>query len=239
MRSIFIADAHLQRPEDDNYRQLLSFLASLRGTTDTLYILGDLFEHWIGYRRIPSPAYAPVVEELKALRANGTSLVMFEGNHDFHLEPFFSEQVGATIFRDPATLTLEGKTVYLCHGDQINTAEHGYRLLRYVLHSRMLKMMTATAPIALTDGIATRMSRRSKKNHRRTKARWDFRAILSAFAAERFHAGCDVVIAGHFHTPFMERSKDGRQILVSLGDWVTQFSYGEWKDGELTLREYR
>ena len=85
MRSIFIADAHLRNPGDANYRELLRFLAGLRGNTDTLYILGDLFEFWIGYSTTPFIQYLPILEELRLLTAGGTAIVYFEGNHDFHM----------------------------------------------------------------------------------------------------------------------------------------------------------
>lgn len=238
MRKIFIADAHLINPDDDNYRKILKFLATLRGTTDTLYILGDLFEYWIGYRTVPSPAYTPVVRELQALRDSGVSIVYLEGNHDFHLEPFF-KTLGIEVHRGPAEVIIDGKRVYLCHGDQINNKEIGYRLLRSVLHGCIIKMLTGAAPISLTAAIARKMSHSSKKNHGSNRVRWDFRGILKAFAANRFQTGYDIVISGHFHTPFMEITDNGSErVLISLGDWISQFSYAEWKDGKVTLKEY-
>lgn len=81
------------------------------------------------------------------------------------------------------------------------------------------------------------MSRESRKNHGRRRHRWDYAAMLRAFAAERFREGCRAVVAGHFHQPFIDRNDDGT-VLLSLGDWLTHYTYGEWIDGTLSLKTY-
>ncbi len=81
MRTLFLADAHLRQEADDNYRLLMRFLAGLRGETETLYILGDLFDFWIGYPRSAFPHYLPLLEALEELRRSGTRIVYLEGNH--------------------------------------------------------------------------------------------------------------------------------------------------------------
>jgi UDP-2,3-diacylglucosamine hydrolase len=240
MRKVFIADAHLKSERDENYRTLLRFLATLEGNTDTLFILGDLFEFWIGYRRIPFSNYSPLLEQLRKLSASGVRIVYFEGNHDFHMGPYFSETLQAEVHPGPAIVSLDGKRVYLCHGDEINSRDYGYRLLRALLHSSISKLLIPLVPAAVTSFIAERMSRQSSKKHGRRRLSWDYAAILREFAAARFSEGCEVVIAGHFHLPFLERSADGgERVLLSLGDWISQFSYGEWLDGELSLKSYR
>jgi UDP-2,3-diacylglucosamine hydrolase len=238
MRKVFIADAHLRNSGDENYQKLLSFLAGLQGNTDTLFILGDLFEFWIGYRQVPFTHYLPVLERLRQLTASGTELVYFEGNHDFHMGPFFKETLKARVFRGPATFTLDGKRVYLCHGDQINRRDVGYLLLRFLLHNALTGAVARLVPVWIASAIADRMSRLSRKSHHRRRVKWDYVAIMRDFAAARFREGCDVVITAHFHTPLMEEASDGARLL-SLGDWITHFSYGEWRDGELSLKTYR
>lgn len=240
MRKVFIADAHLKNPEDENYRILLDFLAGLEGNTDTLFILGDLFEFWIGYRSVPFPHYFPVMDKLRHLKEHGTDIVYFEGNHDFHMGPFFEETLQAQVFKGPAILDIYGKRVYLCHGDQVNSRDHTYRLLRFMLHSPLTKALTHIVPPAVALYIADWMGNKSRMSHKERRVKWDYAKILKDFAAARFAAGCDVVVTGHFHAPFQERSTEGSErILLSLGDWITQFSYGEWGDGGISLKTYR
>lgn len=240
MRKVFIADAHLQRVEDENYRTLLEFLAGLRGNTDTLFILGDLFEFWIGYRNLPFTHYSPVLDQLRQLKESGVEIVYCEGNHDFHMGPFFEETLQARVFTGPAIMDLEGKRVYLCHGDQMNSRDYSYRLLRFILHSPLTSFLTRLVPPVTASAIAAWMGSHSRGSHQERRLKWDYVKIVKEFAAARFAAGADVVVTAHFHTPFLERYADGRErLLVSLGDWITQFSYGEWEDGEFELKTYR
>jgi UDP-2,3-diacylglucosamine hydrolase len=240
MRKVFIADSHLRNPEDENYRKLLQFLAGLTGTTDTLFILGDLFEFWIGYRRVPFTHYFPVMEQLRQLAGSGTKIVFFEGNHDFHMGPFFTETLKAVVYPGPAIIELGGKRVYLCHGDQINRKDIGYRLLRFIMHNPLSGALVPIIPPGAVSALAVRMSRASKRHRQVRPPKWDRLEILRQFAAARFSEGCDIMITGHFHLPLMEKTADGAErTLLSLGDWISQYSYGEWVDGELSLKTYR
>ncbi|HEU0265124.1 MAG TPA: UDP-2,3-diacylglucosamine diphosphatase [Geobacterales bacterium] len=240
MSAIFIADAHLRRPSDENYRRLLQFLDSLRGGNHTLYILGDLFEFWIGFDRPPSADYEPVIERLAALRQEGTPIIYLEGNHDFFLHRFFGKHLGCTIHPGPLEISLNGQRTLLCHGDQANGKDLGYRLLRATLRSTVIRLLTKFAPLSLVCWVARTMNAGSKGQHANRRGRVDYGAIVRSYAAEQFARGLDIVIAGHFHTPILEESAvDGRRcLLLSLGDWITHFTYGEWRDNELLLRTF-
>ena len=245
---LFIGDPHVCAAPPgfrlDDYRHtVLAKLAFCLGVARERrclpIILGDLFEFWIGYPRVPFTHYLPVLEALRHLREKGVEIVYFEGNHDFHMGPFFTETLKARVFRGPATIDLDGKRVYLCHGDQINRRDVGYLLLRLLLHNALTGMVARLVPASIVSVIADRMSRLSRKNHHQRRVKWDYVAILREFATARFREGYDVVITGHFHTPLLEESPDGgKQTLLSLGDWITHFSYGEWLDGELSLKKF-
>ncbi len=100
MRDIFLADAHLLDPSDANYRRLLAFLDRQRGSVGTLYLLGDIFEFWVGYHHTVFAPYVPLLEALRRLREAGARIVYVEGNHDFHLGPYIEETLGCTVLPD-------------------------------------------------------------------------------------------------------------------------------------------
>jgi UDP-2,3-diacylglucosamine hydrolase len=236
MRKIFIADAHLRSPEDPNYRTLIRFLETLPRDTDTLYLLGDLFEFWVGY---PSPVYShyrEFIDCLKAVRGRGVRIVYFEGNHDFHLDRFFEEELQAEVHKVGAVLEIAGQRVYLCHGDQINRQDYRYRAFRLAFHNPVTKALLPLFSRRLAAHTASVLSQRSSKLHTARKSRWDYRAILTAFARDRFAAGCDAVITGHYHLPILQR--DGGHLFIALGDWITQFSYAQCLDGEFSLERF-
>ena len=239
MRRIFIADAHLQQEQDENYQDMLRFLSGLRGTTSTLYIMGDFFEFWIGYPTVVFPHYVPLLEVLRELHASGTEIIYFEGNHDFHMGPFFIDTLRARVLPGPADFMLDGRKAYLCHGDEVNNADIPYRLLRALFHSPVVRWLTHVVPPVVPNLIAERLGRKGRQNLRCKGENPAGRDILRGFAAKRFAEGYDMVISGHFHQPYIEQLPGfpGKQ-LVSLGDWATRWSYAEMVDGEITLHTF-
>jgi UDP-2,3-diacylglucosamine hydrolase len=238
MRAIFIADAHLVSPDDANYRLLLRFLHELEGELDTLYIMGDLFDFWLGFPSHPFTQYDAVLDALERLTIHGCRLVYFEGNHDFHLGPIFSQRLKAEIHTGPAIECVQGKRLYICHGDQINREDRHYRLLRFLLRTSLVAAGITHFPPAWAEKIRERLQKRSQAGYVVKTARWDYRQILLDFARSLQREGCDGLVTGHFHLALREDVPETSFALLSLGDWMGQFTYGEMQDGELRLMTY-
>lgn len=238
MRTIFLADAHLALPTDRNYRLLLQFLHGLEGNTETLFIMGDLFDFWLGFPSNPFRQYDDVLNALSALKRSGCRLVYFEGNHDFHMGTIFSERLGAQIHTGPTVLTLQGIRIFLCHGDQINVADRGYRFLRRLLHNRLVAAAVNHFPPSLAMTIKERLQHTSRAGYGAKLAKWDYRRIIREFAQTVRKQGCDGLVTGHFHMAFREELAEAPFTILSLGDWMEQFTYGEMVNGELLLKNY-
>lgn len=238
MRTIFIADAHLISPDDTNYRLLLRFLHELDGNLDTLYIMGDLFDFWLGFPSHPFTQYDAVLDALERLMLNGCRLVYFEGNHDFHLGTIFSQRLNVEIHRGPAIETIQGKRLYLCHGDQINREDRAYRLLRLLLRTPLVASAVRHFPPQWAEKIRVRLQKRSQDGYAVKTARWDYRQILLDFSRSLLKQGCDGLVSGHFHLALQERLPESSFTVLSLGDWIGQHTYGEMQNGELLLKKY-
>lgn len=238
MRAIFIADAHLASPEALNFRLLLRFLGELEGKLDTLYIVGDLFDFWLGFPSHPFTQYDPVLDALERLVQRGCKLVYYEGNHDFHLGDIFSQRLHAEIHSGPSIESVQGKQLYICHGDQINREDYGYNLLRFLLRMRMVAVGVRYFPPAWAEKIKKVLQKRSKAGYSVKTSRWDYHQILLDFAKNVQNQGCDGLVAGHFHLALHENIPDPAFTLLSLGDWMGQFTYGEMIDGTLCLMTY-
>lgn len=238
MRAIFLADAHLVSPSDHNYVQLLRFLHELEGHVDTLYIMGDLFDFWLGFPCHPFRQFDAILEALEKLVERGCRLVYFEGNHDFHLGPIFSERLRAEIHTAPVIECLQGKRLYLCHGDQINRHDRAYRLLRFLLRSRIVAASVRHLPPSWALAVKSALQKRSRASYRVKTVRWDYRQIILGFAASLQQQGCQGLVTGHFHVAFCKKTNHSRFTVLSLGDWMGQFTYGEMLDGELRLMSY-
>jgi len=239
MRTIFLADAHLVAPGDPNYRQLLRFFRELEGNTETLFIMGDLFDFWLGFPSNPLRQFDEVLIALQSLVRSGCRLVYFEGNHDFHLGHIFRQQLGAEIHTGPAVVSVQGRRLFLCHGDQINRRDHGYRLLRLFLHNPLAAALVQVVPPSLALHIKERLQRSSRAAYSAKLLRWDYRTIIRSFARTVREEGCDGLVTGHFHLAFCEELDDQPFTILSLGEWMEQYTYGEIRAGELSLHSYQ
>ncbi len=236
MKTVFLADAHLHNPGDANYLLLLRFLEQLQGNTATLCILGDLFDFRIGLPALDFPEQEPLLDALKRLNNSGTRLVYLEGNHDFHLGSGFADQIGAELHAGPVHLNLDGKRIYLCHGDLVNPEDWRYRMLYHALRNRATVMAGRLIPAALVQGLRRRLQRSSRGRYVNDSVRWDYGDIIRSFASKIRLKGYDAVVLGHFHLPFIEQDK--AFTLLSLGDWIGQFSYGQYENGEFSLLSF-
>jgi UDP-2,3-diacylglucosamine hydrolase len=235
MRDLFIADAHLRRPEDKNYRALLSFLENQPVPIRTLYLLGDIFEFWVGYEHVVYTDHVPLLNCLSSLHENGTKIVYVEGNHDFRIGPFFRQGLNCTILPDGGKVEIDGHCVYLAHGDLADPTDRGYRILRGIFRSRLARFLSRTIhPDSIWKFAAWASRNSSGKKNRRTQT--ECRAILLPYAQQLFNQGAEFVVTGHYHTPFMEQTETGT--LIALGDWIEQFSYAVYEQGEFKLEKF-
>ncbi|BCR05599.1 UDP-2,3-diacylglucosamine hydrolase [Desulfuromonas versatilis] len=237
MKDVFLADAHLLDPADGNYRRLLEFFESLRGRTRTLYLLGDIFEFWIGYRHSVFAPYVPVLEALRRLREDGARIVYVEGNHDFHMGPYFRETLDCQVLPDGGSIRIDGCLVHISHGDLVNSADHGYRRLRMLLRSAPMRLVIKLVPPDWAWGISRWASRQSRKGHEEKRRRWVPEQMLENHARQRFAEGHQAVITGHFHAPLFREFDQGP--LIGLGDWITQYSYATCENGRFELHTFK
>ena len=238
MRAIFIADAHLRSPDDTNYRLLLRFLSELEGKLDTLYIMGDLFDFWLGFPSHRFSQYDAILEALERLVQLGCRLVYFEGNHDFHLGSVFSQRLKAEIHTGPAIERIQGKRLYICHGDQINKEDRLYRLLRFLLRTGLVAASVRHFPPSWAQHIRKHLQKRSQAGYVVKTGRWNYRQIILDYAGKLQKQGCEGLVTGHFHHALCENVPETAFTVLSLGDWMGQYTYGEMRDGELRLRTY-
>jgi len=235
MKDLFLADAHLGAPDDLNYQRLMDFLGTIQGEVRTLFLLGDIFEFWGNYNR-PPRAYRPLAKRLEEIAAHGTQIVWVEGNHDFHLQRYFGRRAGFRVLPDGGTVELDGRPVYIAHGDLVDPDNHSYLRLRRWLRSPLTALLTGILPLALLDLIALLMSRESKKRRHRYDRQNELIPLLEKHARDHFARGATAVVTGHYHTPLYRELEGGT--MIALGDWIHDFSYAEHEDGVFTLKQF-
>lgn len=235
-RAIFVSDAHLAFPEDDNYRKMLKFLGGLSGLPD-LFILGDLFAFWMGFDR-PPQRFVPFVDALSALVRQGTRLHWVEGNHDIDVGRFFARQLGATVYPEKAEIRLGGKRLLIAHGDTVDQCDTAYRRLRWLLRSPVLKGMShGLSPEAVLK-VADRFT---IGKHYQVDHATHLPDLMREFARKRWAEGYDGVLMGHCHQPEFTHGKVGGRtcFYANIGDWMRHFTYVVLDEGGFSQQHYR
>jgi len=132
--TLFISDLHLDDARERTNELFLAFMAGPATRAEALYILGDLFEFWIGDDAIDLPLNRMVVDALAALSRRGTRLHFMHGNRDFLVRDGFAAATGATLLADPTEVDLYGRRTLLMHGDTLCTDDVAYQKFRAQVH---------------------------------------------------------------------------------------------------------
>jgi UDP-2,3-diacylglucosamine hydrolase len=237
MRVIFLADAHLKRTGDKEYRILMQFLDSMTDI-DRLFIVGDFFDFWFYRDGRVYPEFYPIIEKLIYLRDKGISIVFCEGNHDFYMKDYFSDELKMMVYTEGATVHLDGRKIFLSHGDTVDRTNKKYLFLRKILRSKAFYHCQKMIPLALIWRLARLSSRTSKEL---TVESQDLIAEkMEAFSRGKFQEGFDAVIMGHCHKPLIKESmiEDRKRTFATVGDWVKHYSYIYYEEGIFTLKYF-
>jgi UDP-2,3-diacylglucosamine hydrolase len=233
----FVADAHLgQGSEDSNRareRDLLAFFDRVARERAGLYVVGDLFDFWFEYRHAIPKRFVGVLAALGALARDGIPVTYLGGNHDFWIGDYLRRELGVAYTDQPLSLALQGRKIFVAHGDGLGPGDHGYKLLKRVLRNRAAQFLfrwihpDVGIPIA---SATSHTSRRHAPRPKRTEAE-----MRSFFAEPRYREGFDAVLLAHFHRAIHERS-EGRDFLV-LGDWIERRTVAKLENGRFELIE--
>ncbi len=228
MSTLFISDLHLDESRPEIVDLFERFLAGEARGAKALYILGDLFESWIGDDD-DSPLAERVACALRALRDSGVPIYFMRGNRDFVLGDDFARKAGMTILDDPTIVDLDGTPVLLMHGDTLCTDDVEYQKFRKLMHNRWFQRIALSLPLSIRRRIAGRLRGQSQKHvARKTEVIMDVNQS-AVEAAMRAH-GAQLLIHGHTHRPATHRFElDGRSAeRIVLGDWYDQSSILIW-----------
>jgi UDP-2,3-diacylglucosamine hydrolase len=129
MTTLFISDLHLESSRPDIAAPFLQFMQTEAAGADALYILGDLFESWVGDDD-PDEHYATIKKALRVLADSGTPVFFMHGNRDFMIGDQFADDSGITLLPDPSQRRIEGTDVLLSHGDVLCTDDVEYQKFR-------------------------------------------------------------------------------------------------------------
>ncbi len=228
LRAWFVSDIHILSTEDVRYGRFLKFLEDrLEDGTTHLFLVGDIFDLWVGGHEYFSQRYSEVVEVIRKIVANKIEVHYFEGNHDLHLSDFWQNELGVRVHREFQMFSFGSFRVRVEHGDQMNPDDTGYLLLRRILRTAPVAWLAETLPGEAIQSIGNKMSRSSRKwTSSAFKARNEnaIRKLIRAHAAKVYVVQpFDLLITGHVHVrdDHQWSPRDGeRSRSVGLGCWL-------------------
>lgn len=224
MATLFIADLHLQTEEPAITAGFLRFLRTQASAADALYILGDLFEAWIGDDD-PTPLHHEVAAALRALTESGVPCYFIHGNRDFLLGKRFARESGMQLLPEEKVLNLYGRNVLIMHGDTLCTDDAGYQAFRAKVHQPWLQTLFLALPLFIRRRIAARMRAGSKAaNSSKSVDIMDVNPQAVIDAMEKQHV--QYLIHGHTHRPAVHAlTVNGMPAQrVVLGAWHSEGS---------------
>lgn len=213
-RSIdLISDLHLQPGERATFELWRRYLHDT--PADAVFILGDLFEAWVGDDAADEPGFA--AECAAVLRAAGRERALFfmHGNRDFLVGPQLMQSVGATLVDDPAVLAFAGRRWLLTHGDALCLEDTDYLRFRETVRALQWQKEFLALPLPQRQAVARQL--RSESEARKSKSGY---ADVDGPAADAWldASGASVMIHGHTHRPDDHALPSGRRRVV-LTDW--------------------
>ncbi|WP_024557357.1 UDP-2,3-diacylglucosamine diphosphatase [Franconibacter pulveris 1160] len=224
MATLFIADLHLCAEEPAITAGFLRFLAGEARQADALYILGDLFEAWIGDDD-PNPLHAQIAAAIRTLVESGVPCYFIHGNRDFLLGKRFARESGMQLLPEEKVLNLYGKRVLIMHGDTLCTDDVGYQAFRAKVHQPWLQTLFLALPLFIRKRIAAKMRAGSQSVNRvKDMAIMDVNPQAVAETLERHRV--QHLIHGHTHRPAVHGLKANGEpaFRYVLGAWHTQGS---------------
>lgn len=239
MRYIFIADAHLKGKDDPYSHSLIKMLHEEMEETDGLFILGDLFEFWAGEDPLLEDQYHKILEILYEFNKRKKRIVYLEGNHDFLLKDFFQREFKAEVYPDEHIEVINGKRVYLSHGDFAQRNDYPYLILRALLRSFLFRFMLKILPFRFIWKAGIALATIGQNHWGQPNIR--IQKALLKFAQQKFHSNIDCVVLAHLHFPEFERFNiNGREYLyVNVGGWKPDKHYLVLNDRGFEHRQYK
>lgn len=223
MSLAFFSDVHLFEYKNDSKRYD-AFVASLESLADKnikhVVLLGDIIDVFIGNFKFWHREHEKLFQALKRLTENNIEVIWFEGNHDFHFEKI-ANFYGVKVLDGEHTLNLEGKNIFLAHGDLVDQTDTKYLKWRATTRSKFFRAWVNTIPNFTTDFFynlsrkISSSSRKKNKNYNQEK----YKNMFLDFAKNELEnsPSLDAIFLGHSHV--QEFSENEKKYYINLGFW--------------------
>jgi UDP-2,3-diacylglucosamine hydrolase len=234
--ALFVSDLHLSGDQTASAERFFSFMKDVAPRACALYVLGDLFESWVGDDDLEDPFHARVAEALQEFHNRGGATFVMHGNRDFLLGDAFSKASGSRLLPDPSVIELDGTPTLLMHGDSLCTDDAQYQAFRARMRDPAWQQAVLTRSLMERREIA-RQLREQSETAKDGKGLTIMDVNNDAVVEALHRSGCQRLIHGHTHRPGRHSHLvDGQPCeRWVLPDWYGSSGYLLCEAGDCTL----
>lgn len=216
----FISDLHLSESHPKITELFLQFMQQKAPLAERVYILGDLFDFWIGDDE-QSPLIEQVKTAIKNLTTSGVKCYFICGNRDFLIGKRFANETGMEILPDYQLIDLYGKKTLLCHGDTLCIDDVKYQQFRRKVHQAWRQKLFLCLPLFIRLNIANKIRAKSQQDKRSKSS--EIMDVNPEFTANKVaEFGAELLIHGHTHREHIHTENGFTRIV--LGDWKSDYA---------------
>ena len=239
MTTLFISDLHLSPSDPARIQLIVNFLQTQSANIDKLYILGDLFNTWLGDDIVPDE-FEPLITQLQQLHQSGIKTYLMVGNRDFMMGKQFAKRAACELLDEPCIIDLFGTKTLLMHGDTLCIDDVAYQRYRRWSRNKFLQWCFLHLSASYRQGVSDKIKQKSREQKQSKSA-----MIMDVNQDEvlRVMKQFDVtqLIHGHTHRPAVHSLMINNQVAkrIVLGDWENEVSYLLCDEQQTQLVDHR
>jgi len=241
-KAYFASDFHLGAPNFEKSlereKKIVSWLDSISGDCQYLFLVGDLFDFWFDYHDVVPKGFVRFLGKLADFSDRGVQVFLFTGNHDMWMFGYLEKEIGAKLFRENIEVDFGTFKIILGHGDGLGPGDHTYKLLKRVFQNRICQRLFAFLHPRIGMGIAKAWSGHSRiSNHKDNEFLGEKEFLWIWCKAMEMNKDHDLYLFGHRHLP-LDLVVGETSRYINLGEWINHCMYVEVDGVQANLKAW-
>ena len=220
---------------EQKIKKMEEFILEIENSKGSIFIMGDFFDYYFEYSRNNPNYFERIFSLLEKIKTKGIEVYFIAGNHDFWIGKKFQSVITKSFLSDQ--ILCEGnKRIYVTHGDGILSWDKGYRLLKFILRSKIFRFLYSLLSKNIALKVANRISYERKDSHKINNDKLEkIHSELIQYSRSKWDKGCDIVIMGHYHHSF-NFSENQKQLIILDDCCDQQFNYAKYDGNSISIK---
>ena len=220
---------------EQKIKKMEEFILEIENSNGSIFIMGDFFDYYFEYNRNNPNYFERIFSLLEKIKTKGIEVYFIAGNHDFWIGKKFQSVITKSFLSDQI-LSEGNKRIYVTHGDGILSWDKGYRLLKFILRSKIFRFLYSLLPKNIALKVANRISYERKDSHKINNDKLEkIHSELIQYSRSKWDKGCDIVIMGHYHHSF-NFSENQKQLIILDDCCDQQFNYAKYDGNSISIK---